>query len=423
MSAVGDVTAAPAFLRKLKTIEHDVGFATPCPDGHASSGFSVLIRPDEAVGRWRFECVDAEPGDPCGTEGKLVELLGLEEAELELAPGPDGDTWRPLNLATLGERDPVQPTLGGVGLVYPGRRHLFSGPPESAKTLAAYIVGLKEIRAGGTVILIDFEMGRWDARERFLELGATADELASLLYVEPEKPADEATMLGLLKLAPTLAIIDATAGAYALQNLDDNKRADVEKWSRLYLHTFAAHGVGTLAIDHVVKNAENRGGFAIGSERKVGGVDVHLGFEPLGKKLTRGGRAFYRIMTHKDRPGFLPRPQAAVFELHSDPETHAISWTVTPPVTQQDADADGFRPTVLMERVSEYLERFGGPASRRQIEQDVKGKGTGKRQAMDKLVEEGYATAFDGARGARLLQHIRPYRQADDPLRRLEADE
>ena len=39
-------------------------------------------------------------------------------------------------------------TLGGIGLVYPGKRHVFSGPPESAKTLAAYAIALAEVRAG-----------------------------------------------------------------------------------------------------------------------------------------------------------------------------------------------------------------------------------------------------------------------------------
>jgi len=74
----------PAFLRKLRVREHAVGWATPCPDVHASSGFSVLIRPDEPAGRYRFECVEAAEGDPCSTEWQLVKLLGLEEMELGL---------------------------------------------------------------------------------------------------------------------------------------------------------------------------------------------------------------------------------------------------------------------------------------------------------------------------------------------------
>ena len=50
-------------------------------------------------------------------------------------------TWEPVDLGKLGERPAILPTLGGVGIVYPGKRHQFSGPPESAKTIAAYARG------------------------------------------------------------------------------------------------------------------------------------------------------------------------------------------------------------------------------------------------------------------------------------------
>ena len=50
--------------------------------------------------------------------------------------------------------------------------------------------------------------------------------------------------------------------------------------------------------------ARTRGAFAIGSERKVGGVDVHLCFEVV-LPIKRGGRGLYKIVTHKDRLGRL----------------------------------------------------------------------------------------------------------------------
>jgi hypothetical protein len=78
-------------LRKLDAVrEHSVGWQTPCPDLHASDGFAVLVRRDEKLGRYRFECVDAAPGDPCANERDLVRLLGLDETELGL--GANGAT-------------------------------------------------------------------------------------------------------------------------------------------------------------------------------------------------------------------------------------------------------------------------------------------------------------------------------------------
>ena len=119
-------------------------------------------------------------------------------------------------------------------------------------------------------------------------------------------------------------IIDAAAGAYALQGLDDNSRGDVETFTALYVQTFRLRGVATLVLDHVSEERrQGRGAFAIGCERKVGGADVHLGFETT-LPLVRGGRGLYKITTHKDRLGHLPRPKAAELELRSDPETHAL---------------------------------------------------------------------------------------------------
>jgi hypothetical protein len=318
-------------------------------------------------------------------------------------------SWDPVNLAHLEERSPVRPTLGGLGLLYPGKRHTFSGPHEAAKTLAAYAVGLKVIRQGERVVLVDLEMGCWDARDRFRELGATADDFKRLLYIEPEAPATEEIILALLEQEPALVIVDAAAGAYDLQGLDDNKRGDVERFARVFVRAFWIRDVATLLLDHVVKNAEARGRYAIGSERKVGGADVHLGFEVV-TPLTRGGHGLYRITTHKDRAGWLPRPRAGEFELRSDPETHAISWTFRPPA--EDA-ADGFRPTVLMERVSRYIEQQVEPVSRKAIEADVTGKRARLRLAVDRLVAEGFAAESAGDHGARLVRSVRPFR-ADD---------
>jgi len=62
-----------------------------------------------------------------------------------------------------------------------------------------------------------------------------------------------------------------------------------------------------------------------------------------------------------------------------------------------------------MERISRFLERHQDPVSRNAIEKDVEGKATAKRTAIDRLIVEGYATESEGARGARLVQLLRPY--------------
>jgi GNAT superfamily N-acetyltransferase len=318
--------------------------------------------------------------------------------------------WEPIDLAKIEPRPAIGPTVGGVGLIYPGKRHVFSGPPESAKTLAAYAVALEEVRLGGNVLLIDFEMGRWDARDRLREMGATDADLERMFYVEPETPASEEIVEDLVsRWTFSLVVIDAAAGAYSLQALDDNKRADVEAFARIYVRSFWLRGIATILLDHVTKNADARGRFAIGSERKIGGADVHLGFEPV-LPIRRGGRGLYRIVTHKDRLGHLPRPRAAELEFRSDPETHALSWTFRAP--DPAADAAAWRPTNLMEKVSRYLEGASDAPTRNEIERNVPGTARYVRAAIDALIAEGYAAETAGPNRSRPVRSVRPFREA-----------
>ena len=328
-------------------------------------------------------------------------------------PAPDLSTWEPIDLADLDETPPVQPTLGKLGLVYPGKRHVFSGPQESAKTLAAYVIGLEVVRSGSELVLIDFEMGRWDARNRLRELGASMDELRKIRYLEPDVPASTQTIGALVEREPGLVVIDAVAGAFELHSLDDNRRADVERFSRLWLQPFRRAGIATIVLDHVVKAHEGRGAYAIGSERKVGGADVHLGFEVV-HPIKRGAKGLYKIITHKDRGGFLKRGKLAEFELESDPDTHRIDWKLK--ATADGDEEHEFRPTVLMEKVSRWLEGQLTTVSQHQVEEANLGKRDYVRQALDILVTEVFVDETSGPRNARLFESIRAYREDDDDL-------
>lgn len=321
----------------------------------------------------------------------------------------DRDSWLPLNLATLPDKPPILPTLGalnGIGLLYPSKRHIFSGPQESAKTLCAYLCGLQVIRDGGTVVLLDFEMGAYDARARLQDLGATASDLGRLLYAEPDDPATEDRIALLIGLAPNLVIIDAAAGAYAVQGLDDNKRADVERLTNLYIRSFWRNGIATIMLDHVVKNTETRGAYAIGSERKVGGADVHIGFSVI-TPISRGHSGLYKLTTHKDRGGYLKRGTLAELALTSDETSHRITAELRPAETTEPGTP--WMPTKVMQHISEVLEKEPEPVSRSQVIAAVGGKKEIAVKAIDHLVRLGYLTETAGPRGAKLLQHTRSF--------------
>jgi hypothetical protein len=314
--------------------------------------------------------------------------------------------WQALNLAAPEFAKPSEPPTT-CGLIYRGKRHLLSGPPEAAKTLLALIVALEEIRGGGCVAFVDFESGPAETRRVLEDLGATRGELSSVFYFEPDGPPDEETIARIVREGVTLTIFDALAGAYDASELDDGKRADIEKFYRAWIRPLWQKGVATLAIDHVVKNSENRGKFSIGSERKLGTVDVHLGLVAV-QQLHRGATGLIRVTTHKDRPAHLVRPQAAQVELCSDPETHRITWRIRPVNAQ--TEESNWRPTVLMRRVSDYLEPQTDEVSVSAIYKAVKGKRGSLMVAVRFLVADGWAIERSGDRGSRLIRLVKPYR-------------
>lgn len=313
----------------------------------------------------------------------------------------DRDSWLPLNLAYLPDEPPVKPTLGGFGIVYPGKRHVFSGPQESAKTLAAYAIVIETIRTIDTsAAILDFEMGAYAARNRLRELGATNTDLERIHYLEPHEPATDERISTLIALQPMLVLIDAAAGAYDLQGLDENKRADVERFTRLFVRGFWKAGIATIVLDHVVKNTETRGKYAIGSERKTGGVDVHLGFDTI-LPIKRGSTGLYKITTHKDRDGYLQRGQLAELHLTSDPDTHRIGWEFKP--AEHVEPGETWMPTKVMQKISGLLEQQTEPVSRKQMIDEAGGRHDVARKAIDHLVRLGYATETDGPRNSKLL--------------------
>ena len=259
------------------------------------------------------------------------------------------------------------------------------------------------------------DAGAADVLERLRSFGLEDERIAHLFaYLRPaEALGDEAREHALELLSSRkgrLVVFDALNPALALHGYDPNSTPDVENFFRRVLDPFRHEGAAVVTPDHVVKNPEQRGKFAYGSERKQTGVDVHLGLkaiEPFGRGRT--GKA--KLTVHKDRPGFLTRPSPGLFVLASDPDSGRCSWRIEP--DQSVGEEGAFRPTNLMEKVSRYLEREAEPRSRNQIELAVKGNTAAKRQAIDVLIAEGFAVEAKSGQ-TRLVQFDQAFREADE---------
>jgi AAA domain-containing protein len=342
--------------------------------------------------------------------------------QLELRREPDGGmppsatrldhSWRAIDLVAAAANPPEPPAIGG--LLYPGKRTLLSGETEALKTWLALILCKAEMDAGYPAAWVDLDaMGKGEILARLRALGVPDALISQLfLYFEPDQrladAALEEVVAEISERQVRFFVIDAFNPMLSLHGLDPHSTPDVETFWREVAQPIANVGAAPSPLDHVVKNSDNRGRYAYGSERKASGAHVHIGFrivEPFGRGET--GRAL--LTTHKDRAGFLPRPAIGVLELVSNGDQ--VSYSLA---ADKSRTGDKFRPTFLMERVSEYLASADGGVSKRNITEAVQGKAAAVRTAVDVLIEEGYAAVSEGPKRAHLVEFVRFYRESDD---------
>src|SRR5262249_20266210 len=139
-------------------------------------------------------------------------------------------------------------------------------------------------------------------------------------------------------------------------------------------------------IDHVAKDKDGRGRFAIGGQHKLAGIDGAAFVVEAIKPFGRGLSGWARVTVSKDRPGWIRQHARGdvVGELHvdSDPDGGVAIALQAPEIR-----TGTFRPTVLMERVSQLLEATPG-LSKRSIRGGVTGKNDTIDLALDTLIAE-----------------------------------
>ena len=284
-----------------------------------------------------------------------------------------------------GSYEPPVPAVGqrsdGAGLFYPGRIHSVAGETETGKSWFALDAVATELRAGRAAIYLDFEDTKGGITGRLLALGAPREAVRDrFAYIQPEESvtgigcnADLGQALG--DLGPVLVILDGVTEAMALHGMEMTDHTDVARFGKLLPRQLAATGPAVVSLDHVVKNREARGRYAIGGVHKMNGLNGAAytleNRQPFG--IGRTGRS--GIYVAKDRPGQVRRhalPSSAGdwfgdLVLKSHDETFVESM-IYPPVKRDDAD----RPAALMAKVADALTRAGRPLNKREIEDRVK---------------------------------------------------
>ncbi|MGH2973880.1 MAG: AAA family ATPase [Solirubrobacterales bacterium] len=296
---------------------------------------------------------------------------------------------------------------GGAPWLLAGKRYLLPAPAGTGKSLLAVIAAIEVVAAGGTVAVLDVENGADEYARRLADvLEGRDDGLADacserLTYFEwpalrvTWEPGDWAAALA----GVDLAVFDSSRLMLSASGLAEDSNDDYSTFVNALLVPLARAGVTTLVLDNTGHDGDRaRGASAKGDLNEVVYV-VETG-EPFDRELA----GHLRLVRRRTRFAELP------------PELHVpIGGGSYGPVQEAEpaADADDFRPTTLMERISEAVELEPG-LSKNGVRQAVDGKNDWKDQALRILVAEEYLRVEQDGQAKRHYG-VRLYRKSEDP--------
>jgi hypothetical protein len=363
---------------------------------------------------WLHPPAPPDPSSLLTTTSTTSQWRRKPEAPRPLERIDDRVSWRAANLEPIiAGRQPDEPPAilarpDGVHLLYRARLHSVNAEPESGKGWLACQATVEQLAAGENVVYIDYEDTPAAIVSRLRALGADDDAiLARLHYVRPDEPVGESGPGALVDVGAALVMIDGVTEALAVEGLDLASNQDVAEFYKRLAHPFANAGSAVLLLDHVVKDREHRGRYALGAGHKLAGVDVAYRLD-VAQPFGREREGLVKVTVMKDRPGFVrehaaDRERIAMMRLTSSPNGN-VDVTLDAP----ENAGSPFRPTTIMERISKALEAETG-LTRNAIRATVKGKGTYVDLALELLANEGFIDIRPDGQ-ARRHYSVNPYR-------------
>ncbi|MES2211405.1 MAG: AAA family ATPase [Chloroflexota bacterium] len=324
------------------------------------------------------------PGTPAAVnlkvQDKIDKLRADEQAKAILAAEKaDAENeshvgWSHVDLDRVlaGDRRRVLPTIGkrsdGMALLYPGKEHIIAGEPEAGKTWWVALIVVEVLKAGGTVVYVDFEDDEDTiVGERLIPLGAPVERLRhsanQFRYHRPDRtlrdrdefmgavlgsfpPSRERGMYG-----ADLVVFDGMTEGMGLLGLEISNNDDIPIWRQRVIRPALAAGCATLTTDHVIKDRESRGRYSIGGQHKLAGLTGAMFVIEQGDPFGEGLKGRSRVHITKDRNGKLRRagqPEGRpgftyLGDLVGDSTGDRPSFAFYPPTSEEEMAAAGDR--------------------------------------------------------------------------------
>jgi hypothetical protein len=401
-------------------------------------------KPDVAKREWmsalysavNVVSVDAM-GEPCTCDKPLARLV-IQPMSGPVEPAvnvPETDarkhtSWWPVDMAAVlaGENEQPEPTHlardDGSRLFYSGRINGLLGESESGKSWVALVAVEQALQVGEDVMFLDFEDSANGIVGRLRLMGVPASKLRKLHYIGPDESlhalASTDLAEALSERRPSLIVLDGFNAAMTVMGLDLQSNTDATKFAQSLLTPLTKTGAAVVTVDHVPKNKDARGKGGIGAQAKRAmttgcAIAVEV-VTPFG----RGMSGTLKLTVDKDRPGHVRANCAYAKEVGSAlitscKETGDVSIRIQAPELRANGES-GFKPTILMQRVSDYLATMPtADVSTAVIKHDVTGRNEGIVIALQALTEDGYITRSLAAKQQVVYRHVRCY--PDRPTR------
>ena len=330
--------------------------------------------------------------------GEIIEEVSSWKP-IELSPYYDGLFQEQLaNILTRND---------GKSLIYGGKVHSFYGESESGKSWVAQIATAELLKSDKKVIYIDFESDPQDIVKRLKALGVSrANLLHYFTYIRPEGVREVSDPYWQAILQPDCAamvVIDGVTESLTMFGGETVDNDAITRWMRNFPRTVATKsGAAVILIDHITKNSETRGRFAIGGQAKLATIDgaAYL-VEPI-EVLSPGRIGSLTIRVTKDRPGDIRRnagmwrksdrtQEAAILTM--DSTKALIQYIISPPTNEEELE-ERMNHKKLKE-VADYIHANPG-CSRRMVTEGVKGG----REAIGGRLQEMFKAGFIDNRGS-----------------------
>jgi hypothetical protein len=199
----------------------------------------------------------------------------------------------------------------GHGLLYPGKDSYLYAETESGKSWLAALGVVQCVTNNVPVLVVDFEEGdELEYGNRLLDLGldeAQLNDPAKFRYLMVDGRCAAEVLAEAEEMGARVVIYEGMSVAYDVYGLQVKENDSATAFRRTLVKPHLVAGRAVLTTDHVVKDRDNRGRYAIGAVMKLNAASGGAFLLTNVEGLAPGRRGASNLYVTKDRPGGVKR--------------------------------------------------------------------------------------------------------------------